>query len=83
MRYVYYLIDIGDALALFSVILLLLRGPFRKFWALLVYVVWELVSLLILASFDLINNAATVGAGLPLNHLADSARRPRQHQRPG
>jgi hypothetical protein len=62
MRYVYYLIDIGDALALFSVILLLLRGPFRKFWALLVYVVWELISLLILASFDLINNAATVGA---------------------
>src|SRR5580765_1730745 len=62
MRYVYYLIEIGDALALLTVLVLLLRGPTRKFWALLVYVAWELLSNLALASFDLLYNAATPGA---------------------
>lgn len=62
MRYVYYLIEIGDALALISVLILLLRGPTRKFWALLVYVTWEFLSNIALDSFDLFYNAALVGA---------------------
>ena len=61
MRYVYNLIVIGDVLALLTVLVLLLRGSARKFWALLVYVAWELLSNLVLASFDLIYNASTVG----------------------
>ena len=56
MRYVYHLIDIGDALALVSVLVLLVRGPFRKFWALLAYVVWELLSNSALLGFDLLYN---------------------------
>lgn len=64
MRYVYYLIEIGGALALISVLVLLLRGPARKFWALLVYVAWELLSNLALSSFDLVYNAALVGANV-------------------
>lgn len=62
MRYVYKLIEIGDAFALISVIVLLFRGPSRKFWALLVYAAWELLSNLALSSFDLFYNAALVGA---------------------
>ena len=72
MRYVYYLIEIGGALALLSVLVLLLRGPSRKFWALLVYVAWELFSNLALSSFDLFYNAALVGANASeqaVNHL--------------
>jgi hypothetical protein len=61
MRYVYYLIEIGDALALVSVLVLLLRGHTRKFWALMVYVVWELLSNVGLAVFDLTYNGAVVG----------------------
>ena len=62
MRYVYYLIEISGALALISVLVFLLRGPSRKFWALIVYVAWELLSNLSLNSFDLLYNAATPGA---------------------
>ena len=62
MRYVYHLIDIGDALALVSVLVLLLRGHIRKFWALLVYVVWELLGNVALSVFDLLYNGAVVGA---------------------
>jgi len=72
MRYVYYLIEIGGAIALISVLFLLLRGPSRKFWALLVYVAWELFSNLALSSFDLFYNAALVGANASeqaINHL--------------
>ena len=60
MRYVYHLIDIGDALALLSVIVLLLRGHSRKFWALLVYVAWELISQVAITGFDLLYNGAVV-----------------------
>jgi hypothetical protein len=63
MRYVYYLIEIGDALALISVLVLLLRGPTRKFWALLVYVTWELLANVALSGYDLVYNAALVDAG--------------------
>jgi hypothetical protein len=62
MRYIYHLIEIGEAVALLSVLVLLLRGPSRKFWALLVYVVWELFSNVALTSFDLLYNGAVVGA---------------------
>jgi hypothetical protein len=61
MRYVYHLIDIGDALALGSVLFLLLRGHSRKFWALLVYVVWELLSSVGLSVYDLLYNGMVVG----------------------
>ena len=61
MRYVYYLIEIGDAIALASVLVLILRGHTRKFWALLVYVAWELLSNVALSSFDLLYNGAVVG----------------------
>ena len=54
MRYVYYLIEIGDALALVSVLVLLLRGHSRKFWPLLVYVAWELLSNVAGQGFDLL-----------------------------
>ena len=61
MRYVYKLIEIGDALALISVLVLLLRGHSRKFWALLVYVAWELLSNVGLSIYDLLYNGAVVG----------------------
>jgi len=62
MRYVYYLIEIGDVLALVTVLFLLLRGHSRKFWALLVYVVWELLSNVAGQGFDLLYNGAVVSA---------------------
>jgi len=40
--YVYDLLGIGNGIVLLSVLVLLLRGPFRKFWVLLLYVAWEL-----------------------------------------
>ena len=67
MRYVYNLIEIGDVLALVSVLVLLLRGPSRKFWALLVYVAWELLTNLALGSFDLIYNLGMAGSSAPAN----------------
>jgi len=62
MRYIYHLIEIGEAVALVSVLVLLLRGPSRKFWALLGYVVWELFSNVALTGYDLLYNGAVVGA---------------------
>jgi hypothetical protein len=62
MRYVYHLIDIGDALALVSVLVLLLRGHSRKFWALLVYVAWELLGNVGLTWFDFVYDGAVVTA---------------------
>jgi hypothetical protein len=62
MRYIYYLIEIGEAVALVSVLVLLLRGPSRKFWALLGYVAWELFINVALSIYDLLYNGAVVGA---------------------
>ena len=42
MNYVYDVLGIGNGIVLLSVLILLLRGPFRKFWVLLLYVAWEL-----------------------------------------
>jgi len=67
MRYVYNLIEIGDVLALVSVLVLLLRGPSRKFWALLFYVAWELLTNVALATFDLMYNAGMAGSNAPAN----------------
>jgi hypothetical protein len=61
MIYIYYLLEIGASLALLSVLVLLLRGPFRKFWPLLGYVVWELLSNAALTSFGLVNAGAVTG----------------------
>jgi hypothetical protein len=62
MIYIYYLLEIGDALALLSVLVLLLRGPFRKFWPVLGYVLWELLSNAALTSFGIFNTGAVTGA---------------------
>jgi len=64
MIYAYYLLEIGAALALMSVLVLLLRGPFRKFWPLLGYVVWELLGHAAVTSFDLVNTGAATGANV-------------------
>src|SRR5665213_576747 len=40
--YVYDVLGIVNGVVLLSVLILLLRGPFRKFWVLLLYVAWEL-----------------------------------------
>jgi len=61
MIYVYYLLEISASLALLSVLILLLRGPFRKFWPLVGYVVWELLSNAALTSFGLVNAGSVTG----------------------
>jgi hypothetical protein len=66
MKYVYGLIEVGDAAALLLVLALLLRGPFRKFWALLGYVVWVLLADAALTSFDIIYNRPSVSISLGL-----------------
>jgi len=74
MSYVYSLLDIVNGLVLFLVLILLLRGPFRKFPALLGYVSWELVSNVVLTSYDLLYNGAAVGTGAPANAVRWYAR---------
>lgn len=64
MIYVYYLLEIAAALALLSVLALLLRGPFLKFWALLGYVLWELISNAALTSFGIFHTGAVTGANV-------------------
>lgn len=61
MNYVYGLIEVGDASAFLLVLVLLLRGPYRKFWALLGYIVWELLANAALTSFDIIYNRPSFG----------------------
>ncbi len=54
MNYVYDLLGIGSGVFLLSVLVLLLRGPFRRFWVLLVYVAWELFATATLTIYDLL-----------------------------
>ena len=61
MSHVYNLLDIGNGLALLLVLVLLLRGPLRKFWVLAGYVAWELLTTAALTSFDILYNGAAVG----------------------
>jgi len=70
MSYVYRLLDIGNGLALLLVLVLLLRGPFQKFWALLGYVAWELLATTALTSFDVLYNGAAIG----INPSADAVK---------
>jgi hypothetical protein len=44
MSYVYGLLDIANGLVLLVVLVLILRGSFRKYWALAGYVAWELIA---------------------------------------
>jgi len=61
MNYVYDLMGIGNGIVLLSVLVLLLRGPFRKFWVLLLYVAWELFATATLTIYDLLYISAGQG----------------------
>lgn len=61
MNYVYDLLGIGSGVFLLSVLVLLLRGPFRRFWILLVYVAWELFATATLTIYDLLYAGAAQG----------------------
>ena len=61
MSYVYDLLGIGNGVVLLSVLVLLLRGPFRKFWVLLVYVAWELFATATLTVYDVLYAGAGQG----------------------
>src|ERR1019366_542734 len=61
MSYVYDVLGIGNALVLLLILVLLLRGPFRKFWVVLAYVAWELFATAALTVFDVLYNGQVVG----------------------
>ena len=61
MNYVYDVLGIGSGVVLLSVLILLLRGSFRKFLVLLVYVAWELFATATLTIYDLLYLAPSVG----------------------
>jgi hypothetical protein len=61
MSYVYDLLGIGSGIVLLSVLVLLLRGPSRKFWVLLVYVAWELFATATLTIYDLLYTGPSLG----------------------
>lgn len=69
MIYVYYLLEIAAALALLTVLALLLRGPFRKFWPVLGYVLWELLSNAALTSFGIFNSGAITNTNAAAGRL--------------
>jgi hypothetical protein len=54
MTFVYRALDVGEAVPLLLVLVLLLRGPARKFPVVLGYVVWELLTTAGLTSFDML-----------------------------
>jgi len=54
MTYAIDALSIGNALVLLSVLILLLRGPFQKFWIVLAYVAWELLATAALTIFDVL-----------------------------
>jgi hypothetical protein len=56
MTYLIDLLAIVNGLALLLVLILLLRGPFRKFWIVLFYVSWELLATVSLTIFDVLYN---------------------------
>ena len=61
MNYVYDVLGIGNGVVLLSVLILLLRGSFRKFWVLLVYVAWELFATATLTLYDVLYAGAAQG----------------------
>jgi hypothetical protein len=61
MNYVYDLLGIGSGIVLLSVLILLLRGNFRKFWVVLVYVAWELFATATLTIYDLLYTGPALG----------------------
>jgi len=74
MSYVYGLLDIANGLVLLVVLVLILRGSFRKYWALAGYVTWELIANTALTSFDLLYNGAALGNGAPASAVKLYAR---------
>jgi hypothetical protein len=63
MSYVYVFLNVVNEVALLLVLILLLRHPFGKFPALLGYVSWELISNVVLTSYDQIYKGAAAGTG--------------------
>lgn len=61
MNYVYDVLGIGNGVVLLSVLILLLRGSFRKFWVLLIYVAWELFATATLTIYDLLYLGPSAG----------------------
>lgn len=61
MNYVYDVLGIGNGVVLLSVLILLLRGSFRKFWVLLLYVAWELFATATLTIYDLLYLSPSLG----------------------
>lgn len=62
-------LGIGNAVALFLLVVLLLFGPTRKFWVVFVYVAWELLATIGLTLFDLLLNGTA-----QLDHATDAGR---------
>ncbi|MEO8052711.1 MAG: hypothetical protein ABI833_20065 [Acidobacteriota bacterium] len=56
MTYLISFLAVCNGLALLLVLILLLRGPFRKFWVVLFYVAWELMATLTLTGLNLLYN---------------------------
>ncbi len=74
MSYVYDLLNIGNALALLLVLILLLRGPFRQFRVVVGYVAWELITNTALTTFDLLYNGAAANQSAPADAVKWYAR---------
>jgi hypothetical protein len=58
INYIYDLLGIGSGLALVLVLVFLLRGSFRRFFIVLVYVAWELTATAALTVSDLLYNGS-------------------------
>src|ERR1700722_11483571 len=56
-------LGLSSAIALFLVMVLLLRGPIRQFWVVLLYVCWELVATAGLTVADLLLNGTAQAIG--------------------
>src|SRR5260370_42328706 len=63
MTRVYDLLGIINGLVLLLVLVLLLRGPFRKFWVVLGYVTWELLATATLTIFNVLYGGPAQGNG--------------------
>jgi hypothetical protein len=58
MTYAYRVVSLADSLGLLLVLILLLRGPVRRFWIVFGYVLWELLSTVGLTAFEWLSGGA-------------------------
>ena len=63
MTYAYQFLSILNSLLLVVVLVFLLRGSFRKFWVLLVYVAWELIANATLTVLSLLYHGSDLVTG--------------------